>query len=61
MSVVMLKTQDFQQTGYYVIDNDRYNIQELTCEQLRIHFGTGRSIHVSGTGREKNSSIVVAV
>lgn len=33
----MLKTQDFRQTGYYVIDNDRYNIQELTCEQLRIH------------------------
>lgn len=49
----MLKTQDFRQTGYYVIDNDRYNIQELTCEQLRIHFGTGRSIYVSGTGRDK--------
>ena len=49
----MLKTQDFRQTGYYVIDNARYNIQGLTCEQLRIHFGTGRSIHVSGTGRDK--------
>lgn len=41
----MLKTQNFRQTGYYVADNDRYNIQELTCEQLRIHFGTGRSIY----------------
>ena len=32
---------------------ETYNIQELTCEQLRIHFGTGRSIYVSGTGRDK--------
>ena len=49
----MLNSQDFRKTGYYVIDDDRYNIQELTCEDLRIHFGTGRSIHISGTGRDK--------
>lgn len=49
----MLKTQDFLQTGYYVVDNDRYNIQELTCDDLRIHFGTGRFIHIGGTGRDK--------
>ncbi len=49
----MLKPQDFRQTGYFVIDDKRYNIQELTCEQIRIHFGTGRSILVSGTGRDK--------
>lgn len=49
----MLKPQDFRQTGYFVIDDKRCNIQELTCEQIRIHFGTGRSILVSGTGRDK--------
>lgn len=49
----MLKPQDFRQTGFFVIDNKRYNIQKLTCEQLRIHYGTGRSYHVSGTGRDK--------
>ena len=49
----MLKPQDFRQTGYFVIGDKRYNIQELTCEQIRIHFGTGRSILVSGTGRDK--------
>lgn len=48
----MLKPQDFRQTGYFVIGDKRYNIQELTCEQIRIHFGTGRSILVSGTGRD---------
>lgn len=49
----MLRPQDFRQTGYFVINDRKYNIQELTCEQLRIHCGTGRSIHVSGTGRDK--------
>ena len=49
----MLNSQDFRKTGYYVINDDRYNIQELTCEDLLIHFGTGRSIHISGTGRDK--------
>ncbi|MDO5123121.1 MAG: hypothetical protein Q4D44_00460 [Eubacteriales bacterium] len=49
----MLKVQDFRQTGYYVIDDERYNIQELTCKQLRIRFGTGKAVHISGTGRDK--------
>ena len=49
----MLKTQDFLQTGYYEVDNVRYNIQELTCDDLRINFGTGRFIHIGGTGRDK--------
>lgn len=45
--------QDFRQTGYYIIEGKHYNIQELTCEQIRVRFGTGRAIHVSGTGRDK--------
>lgn len=45
--------QDFRQTGYYSIEGKHYNIQELTCEQIRVRFGTGRAIHVSGTGRDK--------
>lgn len=49
----MLRPQDFRQTGYFVINDKRYNIQELTCEQIRIHYGTGRSYHISGTGRDK--------
>lgn len=52
----MQKLQDFRQTGYFVIDGRRYNIQELTCNQLRVHFETGRSIHLSGTGRDKKFS-----
>lgn len=28
-------------------------IEELKFSDLRVHYGTGRSIHVSGTGRDK--------
>lgn len=49
----MLQAQDFRQTGYYVINDKRYDIQKLTCNQLRIHYGTGRALHVSGTGRDR--------
>ena len=28
-------------------------IGELKFTDLRVHYGTGRSIHVSGTGRDK--------
>ena len=28
-------------------------IEELKFSDLRVHYGTGRSIHVSGTGRNK--------
>lgn len=52
----MLQSQDFRKTGYFVVDNKRYNIQELTCEQLRMHYGTGRSYYIGGTGRDKKYS-----
>ena len=48
----MERMQDFRQTGYYVLNDKRYDIQKLTCKQLRIHYGTGRALHVSGTGRD---------
>lgn len=28
-------------------------IEKLKFSDLRVHYGTGRSIHVSGTGRDK--------
>lgn len=49
----MERPQNIRQNGYYQIDGKRYNIQELTYEQIRKHFGTGRSIYISGTGRDK--------
>lgn len=49
----MERMQDFRQTGYYVLNDKRYDIQKLTCKQLRIHYGTGRALHVSGTGRDR--------
>ena len=49
----MLQIQDFRQTGYYVINDKRYDIRKLTCNQLRIHYGTGRALHISGTGRDR--------
>ena len=49
----MERPQDFRREGYYTIDGKRYNIQELTCKQLEKHFGTGRAILISGTGRDK--------
>ena len=27
--------------------------EDITFADLRVHYGTGRSIHVSGTGRDK--------
>lgn len=49
----MLQIQDFRQTGYYVINDKRYDIRKLTCNQLRIHYGTGRALHISGTGKDR--------
>lgn len=49
----MERPKNFRQFGYYTIDNRRYNIQELTYKQIEKHFGTGRAIWISGTGRDK--------
>ena len=49
----MQQIQDFRQTGYYVLNDKRYDIQKLTYKQLRIHYGTGRALRVSGTGRDR--------
>lgn len=49
----MLETQSFIKTGVYSIDNHQYNIQELTCAQLSVHYSTGRAYVISGTGRDR--------
>lgn len=49
----MFQPQDFRKTGYFSIESKRHDIQALTCEQLRIHHHTGRSYHISGSGRDK--------
>jgi hypothetical protein len=49
----LLQPQDFRQNGYFVINDRRYNIQKLTCKQIRPRFGTGRAIHIGGTGLDK--------
>lgn len=35
------------------IDGKNYDPESLTCEDLRVHYGTGRGIHVSGSGRNR--------
>lgn len=52
----MERTQDFRQTGYLTVNDRHYNIHELTCNQLRVHYRTGSAIHISGTGRDKKYS-----
>ena len=32
-----------------------YDVDALTCEDLRVHFRTGRNIHISGSGRNRIS------
>ena len=36
-----------------MLNDKRHDIQKLTCKQLRIHCGTGRALHISGTGRDR--------
>ena len=57
----MLKTQDFLQTGYYEVDNVRYNIQELTCDDLRIHLEPVDSFISAALVGLKNTPIAVVV
>lgn len=38
-----------------LIDGTRYNVESLTCEDLRVHHRTGRNVHISGTGRNRVS------
>ena len=36
-----------------MLNDKRHDIQKLTCKQLRIHCGTSRALHISGTGRDR--------
>lgn len=45
--------QSFRKTGVFHIDGKTYSLQEITFAQLRVHYGTGRSLLISGTGRDK--------
>ena len=43
----------FCQTDYVMAGENRYSIAELKIEDIRFMYGTGRAIHISGTGRDK--------
>ena len=30
-----------------------FDAEKLTCEDLRVHYGTGRGVHISGTGKNR--------
>ena len=35
------------------IEEIQFTGENLTCEDLRVHHGTGRSVHISGSGRNR--------
>ena len=43
----------FTQTDFITVGDGRYEVANLTFEQIRFMYGTGRAIHISGTGRDK--------
>ena len=36
-------------------EGQTYDIDALTCEDLRVHFGTGQAVRISGSGRNRIS------
>ena len=57
----LLKPQDFRQTGYFVIDDKRCNIQELTCEQIRTTLELGDQFLSAVPVEIRNTHTVPAV
>lgn len=38
-----------------LIDGKSYDPDTLTCEDLKVHYGTGRVVHISGSGRNRTT------